>query len=214
MLNNLYSYFSSKPEQSVVTSSDAVNNETPSQRSERSERSELNEMKKATNVTAPRFDTQYRGSCLLVNGKAYVEFATSAKNAQVHLCNATGWDLVKVESRDTLSSGHFTVVSNAPESSSIIEWLVIADKNVVTRVERPKTEPVETKETKKPIHTSVGSLQRDIFAELMQKVNTKTLEYKSPPIEEKKKEETPFQKELKEKKSFIMRRNKNRKKND
>lgn len=164
-------------------------------------------------VPAPRLESQYRGISQLVNGRVDVEFATVAKNPQVFLNNSSNWDLIRIENRNTLLTGKFTVVSNNNASDAIVDWLVITERNLPrtqrspTPVDGGSVEIPNVPKMQKPIVTNT---QRDLLTELLQKINTKTIENK--PIEEpqekklKKRQKTDFEKELQKKKNVIMRK--------
>jgi hypothetical protein len=164
-------------------------------------------MQKDTKTGPPiqRLETQYRGVCQLVNGRADIEFAGAVKNAQVFLQNTSNWDLVRIEDRNTLITGKFTIISNNNESTASVDWLAITDRTLNTRPQRPVAQE-EIKEIKKQ-KPAVSAAQKDLLTELLQRVNTKAIENRS--VEEpqpKKKEETDFQKELKKKRKVIMRK--------
>jgi hypothetical protein len=185
MFTNIYSYFSrtedtTKPVQEEVKSDLSTQyNSVPQQ--------------------------QYRGICKLINGKAEIEFSTEVKNPQVFLTNSSNWDLVRVENRETLTNGKFTIISNNLTSNAIVDWLVITDKTL----KKIEPEPVKVEEVKVE-KSAVNNVQSDLLRELLQKMNTKTLENKPLPEipEKKKKEKSKFEKDLQERKNIIMNKKK------
>ena len=97
-------------------------------------------------IEAPRANLIYQGTTQLVNGKFEVDidaasnmtattFAKLIKNAQVYLTNKTNWDLIKVEDYGVLPSGKFTIISNNLTSNAIVDWLVVAERNIEFQVE-------------------------------------------------------------------------------
>lgn len=92
-----------------------------------------------TCVEAPRPDLIYRGTSQLVNGQVHIDidlasnmttgtFSKLTRNHQVFLTNKTNWDLVKVEDYSILPFGIFTIISNNPESTAVIDWMVVAER--------------------------------------------------------------------------------------
>ena len=100
-------------------------------------------------IESPRADLHYRGKVQLVNGRADVDideasnmtsttFSKLTHNAQVFLTSRSR-DPVEIEDYDTLPSGKFTIISSDNQSTTVVDWLVIAERiNVNMIIETDK----------------------------------------------------------------------------
>lgn len=89
----------------------------------------------------PDADLIYRGKAELKDGSADVDIDVAAKmltgtfekltsNPQVYLTNNKNFDLVRVEDELTVPTGKFRIISNNLQSTVIVNWLVIAKRNL------------------------------------------------------------------------------------
>ena len=116
-----------------------------------------NKFLRHTCVEAPKPRLMYEGTIQLINGKVDVDIDATANmtdgtfeklttNARIHLTNTSNWDMVKIENRDVLLTGKFTIISNNIESNAIVDWLVIADRNGIDidiEIDKPEVGQIE-----------------------------------------------------------------------
>ena len=166
----------------------------------------------AVNYVTPKTGVQYRGSCQLINGRAEIDMGQimqNPANIQIFYNNITNWDLIRIEDKNTLTTGKFVIISQNLESIATVDWLVIFERSVVVSI--PEIKIIEPEE-KKAMPMSA------LHMELVQRLNRRALENKvSDPIpafdtsvksKSKKKEKTDFRKELLVKKQAIMNKRK------
>jgi hypothetical protein len=155
------------------------------------------------NYVTPKTGVQYRGSCQLIKGRSEInmgQIMSNPANIQIFYNNITNWDLIRIEDKNTLSSGKFVIISQNLESSAIVDWLVIIERG--SPIEIPKNKVEEEVKKERPM--------TDLHKELLQRLNRRALDNKPIDLEikPKKKEKTNFRKELLIKKQVIMNKRK------
>lgn len=90
-------------------------------------------------LKSPTVDVFYRNKVKLDNGTATINinsviemspgtFSALSENHLIFLINNSNWDQVKIKDESTLLNGEFTIISDNPKSSIVVDWLVMAKR--------------------------------------------------------------------------------------